>query len=162
MSLMLKVLPLLATPGRIDCVESWAIFVEQPEGHYRVRLRSKSIVINEIAKRRGWWRPLQLVVPIPTSLKKTNKSLKKSKDTVARAIHRRHRVRLMGTVIDVSIYHKEPEPLLDQVEALLHTYNKRFSANDDSSELMKINKAKSLHPVTVHPELLNLFLLEMA
>ena len=45
------------------------------------------------------------------------------------------RVRLMGTVIDVSIYHEEPEPLLDQVEALLHTYNKRFSANDDSSEL---------------------------
>ena len=43
------------------------------------------------------------------------------------------RVCLMGTVIDVSIYHKEPEPLLDQVEALLHTYNKRFSANDDSS-----------------------------
>ena len=35
------------------------------------------------------------------------------------------RVRLMGTVIDVSIYHEEPEPLLDQVEALLHTYNKR-------------------------------------
>ena len=34
------------------------------------------------------------------------------------------RVRLMGTVIDVSIYHEEPEPLLDQVEALLHTYNK--------------------------------------
>ena len=43
------------------------------------------------------------------------------------------RVRLMGTVIDVSIYHEEPEPLLDQVEALLHTYNKRFSANDDLS-----------------------------
>ena len=35
------------------------------------------------------------------------------------------RVHLMGTVIDVSIYHEEPEPLLDQVEALLHTYNKR-------------------------------------
>ena len=70
------------------------------------------------------------------------------------------RVRLMGTVIDVSIYHEEPESLLDQVEALLHTYNKRFSANDDSSELMKINKAAGLHPVTVHPELLNLFLLE--
>ena len=30
------------------------------------------------------------------------------------------RVHLMGTVIDVSIYHEEPEPLLDQVEALLH------------------------------------------
>ena len=54
------------------------------------------------------------------------------------------RVRLMGTVIDVSIYHKEPEPLLDQVEALLHTYNKRFSANDDSSELMKIKQGSRL------------------
>ena len=66
------------------------------------------------------------------------------------------RIRLMGTVIDVSIYHEEPEPLLDQVEALLHTYNKRFSANDDSSELMKINKAAGLHSVTVHPELFEL------
>ena len=36
------------------------------------------------------------------------------------------RVHLMGTVIDVSIYHKQPEPLLDQVEALLNLYNKRF------------------------------------
>ena len=69
------------------------------------------------------------------------------------------RVRLMGTVIDVSIYHEEPEPLLDQVEALLHTYNKRFSANDDSSELMKINKAAGLHSVTVHPELFELIAL---
>ena len=69
------------------------------------------------------------------------------------------RVRLMGTVIDVSIYHEEPEPLLDQVEALLHTYNKRFSANDDSSELMKINKAAGLHPVKVHPELFELITL---
>ena len=69
------------------------------------------------------------------------------------------RVRLMGTVIDVSIYHEEPTPLLDQVEALLHTYNKRFSANDDSSELMKINKAAGLHSVTVHPELFELIAL---
>lgn len=66
------------------------------------------------------------------------------------------RVRLMGTVIDVSIYHEQPEPLLDQVETLLNLYNKRFSANDDSSELMKINKAASLHPVKVHPELFEL------
>lgn len=40
------------------------------------------------------------------------------------------RVHLMGTVIDVSIYHNQPEPVLDQVEALLHLYNKRFSANE--------------------------------
>ena len=66
------------------------------------------------------------------------------------------RVHLMGTVIDVSIYHKQPEPLLDQVESLLNLYNKRFSANDDSSELMKINKAAGLHPVKIHPELFEL------
>lgn len=42
---------IVGAPGRIDSVESWAIFVEQPEGHYRVRLRSKSVIINEIAKK---------------------------------------------------------------------------------------------------------------
>ena len=66
------------------------------------------------------------------------------------------RVHLMGTVIDVSIYHKQPEPLLDQVEALLNLYNKRFSANDDSSELMKINKASGLHRVQIHRDLFDL------
>jgi phosphoesterase RecJ-like protein len=38
-------------PGTIDAVLAWAIFVEQPEGYYRVRLRSKGPVINELAKR---------------------------------------------------------------------------------------------------------------
>ena len=38
-------------PGKIDEVMAWAIFVEQPEGYYRVRMRSKGPVINEIAKR---------------------------------------------------------------------------------------------------------------
>ena len=42
---------IVGVPGKIDIVESWAIFVEQTDGHYRVRLRSKSKVINEIAKR---------------------------------------------------------------------------------------------------------------
>ncbi|MGT2959649.1 DHH family phosphoesterase [Streptococcus caballi] len=42
---------IVGTPGKIDIVESWAIFVEQPDGHYRVRLRSKTAVINDIAKR---------------------------------------------------------------------------------------------------------------
>ena len=50
---------------RIDCVESWAIFVEQPEGHYCVRLR-KSIVINEIAKRHDGGGHPRIVVP-PTA-----------------------------------------------------------------------------------------------
>ena len=42
---------IVGAPGRIDCVQSWAIFVEQVNGNYRVRLRSKTKVINEIAKR---------------------------------------------------------------------------------------------------------------
>lgn len=42
---------IVGAPGKIDCVQSWAIFVEQTDKHYRVRLRSKSHTINEIAKR---------------------------------------------------------------------------------------------------------------
>ncbi|MGT2887549.1 bifunctional oligoribonuclease/PAP phosphatase NrnA [Streptococcus didelphis] len=42
---------IVSTPGKIDVVQSWAIFVEQADGHYRVRMRSKDKPINEIAKR---------------------------------------------------------------------------------------------------------------
>lgn len=42
---------IVSSPGKIDTVQVWAIFVEQVDGHYRVRLRSKSTVINEVAKR---------------------------------------------------------------------------------------------------------------
>lgn len=41
----------VSLPGKIDEVMAWAIFVEQPEGYYRVRMRSKGPVINQIAKR---------------------------------------------------------------------------------------------------------------
>ena len=42
---------IVGAPGRIDTVSVWAIFVEQADGHFRVRMRSKRKVINEIAKR---------------------------------------------------------------------------------------------------------------
>lgn len=42
---------IVALPGVIDEVVAWGIFVEQPEGYYRVRLRSKGPVINELAKK---------------------------------------------------------------------------------------------------------------
>lgn len=42
---------LVPLPGTIDVVLAWAVFVEQPEGYYRVRLRSKGPVINNLAKR---------------------------------------------------------------------------------------------------------------
>ncbi|WP_208559120.1 DHH family phosphoesterase [Marinilactibacillus kalidii] len=41
---------IVSLPGSIEGVLSWGIFVEQVEGHYRCRLRSKGPVINEIAK----------------------------------------------------------------------------------------------------------------
>ncbi|WP_159722453.1 DHH family phosphoesterase [Enterococcus sp. CSURQ0835] len=42
---------LVPLPGVIDEVLAWALFVEQPEGYFRVRLRSKGPVINELAKK---------------------------------------------------------------------------------------------------------------
>ena len=78
---------IVGTPGRIDCVESWAIFVEQPEGHYRVRLRSKSIVINEIAKRHdGGGHPLASGAN-SYSLEENEQIYREIKDTVAHATH---------------------------------------------------------------------------
>lgn len=41
---------IVSVPGNIRGVESWAIFVEQADGHFRVRMRSKVVPINEIAK----------------------------------------------------------------------------------------------------------------
>ena len=41
---------IVGAPGRIVSVSLWGIFVEQADGHYRVRLRSKIHPINEIAK----------------------------------------------------------------------------------------------------------------
>lgn len=42
---------IVGTPGSIRNIQSWAIFVEQADGHYRVRMRSKIVSINEIAKK---------------------------------------------------------------------------------------------------------------
>lgn len=42
---------IVSAPGKIDIVKAWAIFVEQADGSYRVRMRSKEKVINGIAKR---------------------------------------------------------------------------------------------------------------
>lgn len=42
---------IVSLPGVIDEVLVWGIFVQQPSGYYRVRLRSKGPIINELAKR---------------------------------------------------------------------------------------------------------------
>jgi mgp-operon protein len=41
---------IVGAPGRIDTIKAWAIFVEQADAHFRVRMRSKITPINEIAK----------------------------------------------------------------------------------------------------------------
>ena len=70
-----------------------------------------------------------------------------------------HSLRLMGTKIDLLIDSARPEPLINDCVALLHQYNKRFSANDNTSELMAINQNAGIKPVKAHPELLNLIAL---
>ncbi|MGB3160766.1 DHH family phosphoesterase [Carnobacterium sp.] len=42
---------IVSIPGTVEGVLTWGIFVEQPEGHFRCRLRSKGPIINEVAKR---------------------------------------------------------------------------------------------------------------
>ena len=44
------IVPLL---GKIYTVKAWAVFEQQDDGFFRVRLRSRNTVINEIAKRHG-------------------------------------------------------------------------------------------------------------
>lgn len=45
--------PVVPLPGTIEGIICWGIFVEQPTGKYRCRLRSKGPIINEVAKRHG-------------------------------------------------------------------------------------------------------------
>ncbi|TCD46214.1 FAD:protein FMN transferase [Streptococcus sp. X16XC17] len=68
-------------------------------------------------------------------------------------------VRLMGTVIEVKIWHENPEPILDQVEEMLYLYKNRFSANDLTSELMEVNLNAGVQPVPVAPDLYELIAL---
>src|SRR5699024_5715937 len=50
---------IVSLPGVVDELVAWAIFVQQPNGHFRVRMRSKGPVINTIAKKyRGGGHPL--------------------------------------------------------------------------------------------------------
>lgn len=66
-------------------------------------------------------------------------------------------VRMMGTKIDLTVTVREnPSFVLDTLVELLKKYEHRFSANDDASELMAINKNAGGEPIPVHPELFEL------
>ncbi|WP_320165351.1 FAD:protein FMN transferase [uncultured Trichococcus sp.] len=63
---------------------------------------------------------------------------------------------LMGTVIQLWIQHPDPEIILENAENRLRDYEKRFSANDKNSDLMKINTQAGKAPVTVDKDLFEL------
>ncbi|MBF0786535.1 MULTISPECIES: FAD:protein FMN transferase [unclassified Streptococcus] len=62
-------------------------------------------------------------------------------------------IHLMGTVIEVKIWHQEIDSILDQVEELLYLYKDRFSANDLTSELMEVNLNAGVQAVPVAADL---------
>ncbi|WP_244244727.1 FAD:protein FMN transferase [Marinilactibacillus kalidii] len=65
-------------------------------------------------------------------------------------------VRMMGTIIEIQIQHESASQLVQEVIALLSMYERRFSANDANSELMKVNLNAGKQAVIVHPELYEL------
>ncbi|MFK4567348.1 thiamine biosynthesis lipoprotein [Enterococcus sp. UD-01] len=65
-------------------------------------------------------------------------------------------LQLMGTVIQIWVQHETPELLLAEAEQRLIDYEKRFSANDPHSDLMKINKQAGKAPVKTQPDLYEL------
>lgn len=67
--------------------------------------------------------------------------------------------RLMGTTITVSICDPQADELLAHCFELLRSYEHRFSANDERSELMEVNHQAGIAPVQVHPDLFELIAL---
>ena len=70
---------------------------------------------------------------------------------------RRKTLKLMGSHIDILIFDSvDAETILDDAVEMLKMYEHRFSANDDSSELMVINHNAGIKAVEVHPDLFDL------
>ena len=67
--------------------------------------------------------------------------------------------RLMGTTITVSICDPQADELLAHCFEFLRSYEHRFSANDERSELMEVNHQAGIAPVQVHPDLFELIAL---
>lgn len=63
---------------------------------------------------------------------------------------------LMGTVIKLWVQHDQADELLPEAEQRLIDYEKRFSANNDASELMVVNHQAGVAPVKVDDDLFEL------
>ena len=70
---------------------------------------------------------------------------------------RRKTLKLMGSHIDILIFNSiDAESILDDAVEMLKMYEHRFSANDDSSELMVVNHNAGIKAVEVHSDLFDL------
>ena len=70
---------------------------------------------------------------------------------------RRKSLKLMGSHIDILIFDSvDAETILDDAVEMLKVYEHRFSANDDSSELMEVNHNAGAKAIKVHPDLFDL------
>ncbi|WP_257283659.1 FAD:protein FMN transferase [Endozoicomonas sp. SESOKO1] len=66
------------------------------------------------------------------------------------------RFQMMGTLIDLVVYHEDGEQLVKAVYRQLAQYAQRFSANHPGSDLMRINRSAGIAPVPVEDDLFQL------
>lgn len=66
------------------------------------------------------------------------------------------RFQMMGTLIDLVVYHEDGEQLVKAVYRQLGQYAQRFSANHPGSDLMRINRNAGVAPVPVENDLFQL------
>lgn len=66
------------------------------------------------------------------------------------------RFQMMGTFIDLVVYHSNGEQLIRDAYNQLHDYAQRFTVNQPNSELMQVNRNAGISPIVVQPDLFNL------
>ncbi len=66
------------------------------------------------------------------------------------------RFQMMGTFIDLLIYHRDGEKLIKDTYHQLNKYSERFTVNQPGSELMTVNKNAGIAPVPVEHDLFQL------
>ncbi|GAB2647355.1 FAD:protein FMN transferase [Vibrio panuliri] len=74
----------------------------------------------------------------------------------------RARFQMMGTIIDLVVYHPSGEQLIKQAYQQLEHYAQRFTVNQPHSELMAVNRNAGIAPVVVEDDLFQLIKLAKA
>ncbi|OLQ94606.1 thiamine biosynthesis protein ApbE [Vibrio ponticus] len=69
---------------------------------------------------------------------------------------------MMGTIIELVVYHPNGEQLIRQAYQQLQNYAQRFTVNQPNSELMAVNHNAGIAPVTVEDDLFQLIKLAKA